>query len=363
MKYIDCDSHILPLDSFDDVAPEFWEQRPRVITTADGQAYAIYEARQKNIPDYARDIIHMFNPAPRDPRINEPSFRIGDVRKAQFDMQVLIYQPAIFLPDVEPRLGASVCRSYNNSLSRIVKGFRGVFLGMAAVPLQDAHLAALELERAVSELGLQGVVISPTVKGDDLDTEELWPFYAKAEQLDVPILVHPANTGPMPGGWSLTRHYATRGYGFWSALGHPMAVSLAVANLMFGGVLDAFPKLRFCFLEAGGTQVPHLLDGLTVVHEAEGDYDRMQSRPKRSPVEYLDQLYFSVRANESLLGVLVERFGKQSWVIGSDYPHADATGSWPSTIPVLQSREDLSPQAKAAILGENALRLFGIKVT
>jgi aminocarboxymuconate-semialdehyde decarboxylase len=361
MKYIDCDSHILPLDSFDEVEPEFWEQRPRLITDSDGNSYSVYEARQKNIPDYSRDIVHMFNPAPRDPRINVPSFRVGDVEKSRFDMQVLIPQPAIFYPDVEPRLGASVCRSYNNAIGRIVKGFPGKFIGLATVPLQDAHLAAEELDRAVNKLGLQGAFTTSTVKGADLDAEELWPFYAKAEQLDVPIIVHPANTGPMPGGWSLTKNYATRGYGFWSALGHPMAISLAVANLMFGGVLDAFPKLRFCFLEAGGTQLPHLLESLTVVYEAEGDYDRLRTRPKRSPVEYLDHLYFAVKANESLLDVLVERFGKQSWVIGSDYPHADATGSWPSTVPVIQSRADLSADAKEAILGVNALRLFAIK--
>ena len=76
----------------------------------------------------------------------------------------------------------------------------------------------------------------------------------------MPIIVHPVNTGPIAGGWRLTRHFATRGYGFWSAMGNPIENSIALANLMFGGVLDAFPTLRFCFMEGGGTQVPHLMD-------------------------------------------------------------------------------------------------------
>jgi len=140
-----------------------------------------------------------------------------------------------------------------------------------------------------------------------------------------------------------------------------MANSLALANLMFGGVLDAFPTLRFCFLEGGGTQVPHLLDGLSVIHEGEGDYAGLKTKPQRRPADYLDRLYFSVRPDETLLQHLVEHYGTHSWVVGSDYPHADVTGNR-STVRAIQAREDLSTDAKEAILGKNALRLFGLAV-
>src|SRR5207247_2650151 len=219
MAYVDCDSHILPDDAFDDVAAEFERQKPRIVTDTEGNSFVVYEARQKNIPDYARHIPNPFMPRPRSAG-DDPEDRIADMAKARIDMQVL-----------------------------------------------------------------------------------------------VPIIVHPVNTGPMAGGWRLTRHYATRGYGFWSALGNAIENSLALANLMFGGVLDAFPKLRFCFMEGGGTQVPHLMESLAAVYEGEGDYDKLGSKPKRAPVEYLDRLYFSVRTTESLLGVLVDRFGYRSWVI------------------------------------------------
>jgi aminocarboxymuconate-semialdehyde decarboxylase len=204
------------------------------------------------------------------------------------------------------------------------------------------------------------VVCYTTVGDKDLDAEEFWPFFAKAQELAVPIIFHPVNTGPIVGGWRMTRHYATRGYGFWSALGNSMENSITIANLMFGGVLDAFPKIRFCFLEGGGTQVPHLMEGLAAVHSGEGDYDRLLSKPKHEPIEYLDRLYFSVRTTEALLGVLTERYGHKSWVVGTDYPHADTMGSWPDTVPVIAAREDLSAQAKEGILGQNALRLFGL---
>src|SRR5262249_18360265 len=94
------------------------------------------------------------------------------------------------------------------------------------------------------------------------------------------------------------------------------------------------------------------------VNSSEVNNDRLQSKPKHEPIEYLDRLYFSVRTTEALLGVLIERYGHQSWVVGTDYPHADTMGSWPNTVPMIKARKDLSPSAQDAILGGNALRLF-----
>jgi predicted TIM-barrel fold metal-dependent hydrolase len=58
--------------------------------------------------------------------------------------------------------------------------------------------------------------------------------------------------------------------------------------------------------------------------------------------------------------VLIERYGHTSWVVGTDYPHADTMGSWPNTVPAIKARKDLSWEAKEGILGQNALRLFGL---
>jgi aminocarboxymuconate-semialdehyde decarboxylase len=358
MAYVDCDSHILPEDAFADVSPAFRQEGPRIETDAQGNSGVVYPARQRNIPDYARIIPNPFNPRPRSSG-NKPEVRIADMAKANIDIQVLVPSNGSFYYDVEPELGLNVCQSYNNAIGRIVKKYPGKFLGLATLPMQAPRLAAEELDRAVRQQGHQGAVCYTTVGEKDLDAEEFWPVFAKAEDLDIPVIFHPVNTGPIVGGWRMTRHYATRGYGFWSALGNSMENSITLANLMFGGVLDAFPKLRFCFLEGGGTQVPHLMEGLAAVHSGEGDYDRLKSKPKHEPIEYLDRLYFSVRTSEALLGVLVERYGDRSWVVGTDYPHADTMGSWPNTVPVINAREDLSAAAKAAILGGNALRLFG----
>jgi predicted TIM-barrel fold metal-dependent hydrolase len=74
----------------------------------------------------------------------------------------------------------------------------------------------------------------------------------------------------------------------------------------------------------------------------------------------MDRLYFAIRPTETLLGVLVERYGERSWVVGTDYPHSDTMGSWPHTVHVIKARKDLTTDAQEAILGKNALRLFGM---
>ena len=81
MRYIDCDSHIVPEDAFDDVAPEFWDQRPQVVKNPDGSSYMLYPARQKGVPEYAHNIRHIFSPRRRDPRVNDPAERVADLTK------------------------------------------------------------------------------------------------------------------------------------------------------------------------------------------------------------------------------------------------------------------------------------------
>ena len=90
---------------------------------------------------------------------------------------------------------------YNNSIGRIIEKFPGKFIGLVTLPLQDGELAAQELERAVRQVGLHAPVSYTSVNENDIDIESLWPVYRKAEELNVPIIVHPVNTGPIAGGW------------------------------------------------------------------------------------------------------------------------------------------------------------------
>src|SRR5437879_12802918 len=109
MAYVDCDSHILPDDAFDDVAAEFERQKPRIVTDTEGNSFVVYEARQKNIPDYARHIPNPFMPRPRSAG-DDPEDRIADMAKARIDMQVLVPSNGSFYYRSEERRVGKECR-------------------------------------------------------------------------------------------------------------------------------------------------------------------------------------------------------------------------------------------------------------
>ncbi|MGH7784151.1 MAG: hypothetical protein ACREO5_09970, partial [Candidatus Binatia bacterium] len=100
MTYIDCDSHILPFDAFDEVALKFPAESPKIVCDENGNYAVVYAARQKNIPDYARHIPNPFNPRPRVPG-DDPAIRVADMTASNFDMQVLVPNNGPFYYDVE----------------------------------------------------------------------------------------------------------------------------------------------------------------------------------------------------------------------------------------------------------------------
>src|SRR5262244_3577089 len=93
-----------------------------------------------------------------------------------FDMQVLIPNNAPFYYHVDGAVGASVSRSFNRSIARILRLYPNKFIGIAIAPLQNIDLAIAETEYAIKELGLHAVIIYQNVNRQDLDSEFLWPF-------------------------------------------------------------------------------------------------------------------------------------------------------------------------------------------
>src|SRR4026208_1308138 len=108
MTYVDCDSHILPEDTFADVPAVFHQEGPRIETDAKGNSCVIYPARQRNIPDYARTIPNRLKPRPRSPG-NKPECRTAERDRAKSDIQALVPSNGSFYYDGGRELGAAVC--------------------------------------------------------------------------------------------------------------------------------------------------------------------------------------------------------------------------------------------------------------
>jgi aminocarboxymuconate-semialdehyde decarboxylase len=179
---------------------------------------------------------------------------------------------------------------------------------VAAVPLQDVPAAVRELEHAVGALGLVGVEIGTTVNGRALDDPGLDPFFASAEALQVPVLVHPSYVGTRPG---LEAFY------FTNVLGNPLETTMAAMRLIAGGVLDRHPKLVLCLAHGGGF-LPYQLGRLRHAATVRPELRHL----KRSPLEYLNQFYFdSITHHPLALRYLIEWAGADRVMLGSDFPY------------------------------------------
>jgi len=346
MIRIDSDTHFTPLDAFAELDPKYAEQGPLVVALPTGRYRIDYPARAPFVPAHIKPL--RVNGRPKSDFEIEP--RIKAMAQDGFDMQVLIPNNSPFYYDVDAAMGADVSRSFNKAISRILKRHPNKFIGIAATPLQNVDLAIAEAEYAIKELGLHSVIIYQNINGKDLDSDFLWPFYDAVEKLGVPLSVHGVDSGPLIGVDRFAR------FNLDVCLGFPFEVFTAIAALIFGGVLDRFPTLKFGFFEVGIGFIPWLLDRLEMAYDAR---PAARERAKRRPKDCFSNFYFSLGSEDSTLPDVVKRIGSSRLMIGSDYPHPDGTS--PNTVSMLQAREGLTDQDIDNLLGGTAAGFFGLK--
>jgi len=212
---------------------------------------------------------------------------------------------------------------------------------LAAVPLQDPPAAVKELERA-AKLGLRGVEIPPNVQGQGLDEPQFEVFWEAAEALRMVVCIHPFEAVPQG---MLAR------YGLGNLVGNLYDTGLAAALLIYGGVLERHPNLRVVLYHAGGA-FPSLVGRLDMGHSL---LPECKSAIPRPPSSYIEQLSFdTISFNRNMLRHLVDTYGAERLVIGSDYPLPAGPAHPVAEVKAL----GLPPAAEAAILGENASRLL-----
>ena len=269
--------------------------------------------------------------------------RLKDMDAMSVDMQAISVIPPLVTYELDAEGGAWYSARLNDGIARMVKECPERFLGIADVPLQNPTMAVAELDRAVNGLGMRGVQILANINGRDLDSPELMPFYQEVQALDVPVFIH-----PRPPAATIRMN----GYHLMNLIGNPLDTTLAAAHLVFSGVLDKFPGLKFCLAHAGG-QVPYL----------QGRWEHgYQVRPeakliiKEPPSKYLPLFYFdTITHSDSLLEYLIKSVGADKVVLGTDYPF-DMADSEP--VARLRRLTKVSEKNRQLVLGRNAARLF-----
>ena len=269
--------------------------------------------------------------------------RLNDMSASKVDIQVLSVCPQTFIYAQPPALAGVFARIQNEQIAKLVKARPDRFLGMATLPMQAPRQAAEELRHALSVLGLRGAQIGSNVAGKNLDSPELEPVWATAAELDAFILVHPINVA---GADRLSSYYLT------NLIGNPLDTTIAAACLTFSGVLERYPKLKFCLAHGGGFvpyQAGRFVHGWQVLTEP-------KKKLAKPPTESLKRFYFdTIVHSKDALEFLVGIAGAERVLLGSDYPFDMGMADG-----VLQVRSLSIPSAEqSSILGERAQALLG----
>ena len=242
-----------------------------------------------------------------------------------------------------PARAAELSRLVNDAFARIVADRAPRFRALATLPLNDPRASVVELRRAVEELRLPGAMLFSNVNGVALSDERFWPLYEAADGLGAVLHIHP--TSPV-GVEAMTEYW------LMPLVGFPFDTTLAASKLVFSGVAERFPRIRWVLSHLGGA-IPYLAERLDRGYRA---FRECRAHISRPPSEYLKTWYYdTVNFDARALSLAIEFAGAQHVLAGSDYPHL--IGS------IKEMRESigalgLSDADKRAVLGENARSVY-----
>lgn len=243
-----------------------------------------------------------------------------DVRLAVNDhlgieLQILSPNPITYFHNIEAETAIGFCRWHNDELAAVVANHPDRFRGFAQLPMQDVGAAIAEFRRAVEDLGLLGAYIG-TDFPTDLDDPRLDPFWATAVELDVPVFIHPAPAGIDRD----VRDPRIRKYDLDLSLGFLYEETLAIALLIYGGVLDRHPELDVCLSHGGGASA-YMLGRLS--HQG-----RTRPWARQHPVDFtaaLRRMWFDNHVHDQRsLELLGDQVGRERLVLGTNLAGWDA---------------------------------------
>jgi len=268
---------------------------------------------------------------------------------------------------LEPAFASAIARAYNDWLHDYCEVCPQRLKGIGLVALQDVEGAIEEMHRAMSRLNMVGIQIGCTVREDTLLSDvRLSPFWAEAERLNVPIAVHgPALPSLFRSYFDLNRpdHMLEA-----SHMAHTFAQMLACSNIITGGVLERFSRLKIAFLEAGAGWVPYWMHRMDEYNEVAPE---RWAHISAKPSEYVKggRVFFSCEPGDEFIPFFIDHVGEDAMLFASDYLHFDALfvgepghdgHPYPGTVATLLGRKDVPDSAKRKMLLDNSLNFYSM---
>jgi aminocarboxymuconate-semialdehyde decarboxylase len=265
------------------------------------------------------------------------------------DMEVLSINPFWYGKDRE--IAGTIVKIQNEKLAELCASKPDRFAAFASLTLQAPDLAVQELETAVKKQGLKGAAIGDIVNRVEFSDPKFHPVWAKAEELGVPLFIHPQSTP------ELAKRFAGNGW-LSNTIGNPLSTTIALSHLIFEGTFDRFPGLKVIAAHGGG-YLPSYADRSDHACLVGPKGCNAEIKLKKKPTEYLKQIWFdSLIFSPEAIRHLVAQVGASQIVVGSDYPYP-----WQmAPVDHIFASTSLSDEEKADILGRTAAKLFGMTV-
>jgi aminocarboxymuconate-semialdehyde decarboxylase len=326
MRIVDFHNHYYP--------PEY----VRALEAAESSVRVTYDAEGNPCVHY-----------PGDYNILVPGHRDIDYREQVLidhgvDTQVLTFTT----PGVHVESAATavrLARQINDAFARVVRGKKGRFTSLATLPLNDPAGSVNELERAMKDLGMPGAMVFSNVNHVALADDVFAPLWKKADELGAVVYIHPTD----PAGVE-----AMLDYWLMPLVGFLMDTTLAAARLVFSGVVERHPRIRWVLTHMGGA-TPYLAERFDRGYRAFAECRRHISKP---PTEYLKNFYYdTVNFNPDAVTFAISFAGVDRILAGSDYPHQ--IGSIPLMLETIE-KLGLDQGSKRKILGGNAAQLLNL---
>jgi aminocarboxymuconate-semialdehyde decarboxylase len=267
--------------------------------------------------------------------------KLDQLARAGLDAAVVSGSPALFAYEADEERGVALSRAVNSGLASLCQHDPARLRWLAQVPLQAPDGAVSMLADAAAA-GAVGAQIGTSVAGTPLADAGLERFWTAAEELELPLMLHPAYNNPHPG---------MEGYHLQNAIGNQLETTVAVERLIVTGALDRHPRLRLLLVHAGG-YLPW--QGGRLRHAATVRAELADSPP--DPYAYFGRVFVdTITHDAAALRFLVERVGADSIVMGTDLPFDMATPQ-----PAAALEEAVDPAAAQAVIEETPRRLFGL---
>lgn len=238
----------------------------------------------------------------------DPEIRIKDYAQFSTQVQVVCTIPVMFSYDAKPHDCLELSQYLNDDLANLCAKYPKNYVGLGTVPMQDAGLAIDELKR-IKEIGLKGIQIGSNINDKNLSEPEFFPIFQACEELDLAVMIHP---------WNMMGKPQMEKYWLPWLVGMPAETSRAACSLIFGGVMERLPNLRFNFSHASGSFLATIG---RVEHGFNCRPDLVAIDNPINPREYVGKFWTDCITHDiKMLDYILDMQGSKRVCLGTDYP-------------------------------------------